>query len=229
MEKLHLHVNLYKRGGDMVFEDIEVVIKKLYKYCLRLSGSPWTAEDLVQETILKVYKIKKAEPKREFTFFYLCTVAKNQFIDENRKYKESILFNEDIFGEAYDFIDYDGLIEILLTTLPLKQAMLVTLKDVFGYTSKEMASMLRISNEAIKTALHRSRKKLKLQNNNIKIPSSNQEIIIALTKAIREAKPMQIFYLYRLLESQNFKVRRGSIHSRFYVIDPDGNILEITS
>lgn len=215
----------------MVFEDIEVVIKKLYKYCLRLSGSPWTAEDLVQETILKVYKIKKAEPKREFTFSYLCTVAKNQFIDETRKYKESILFNEDLFGEACDFIDYDGLIEILLTTLPLKQAMLVILKDVFGYTSKEMASMLRISNEAIKTALHRSRKKLKLQNNNkdMEIPFSNQEMIIALTKAIREAKPMQIFYLYRLLESQNFKVRRSSIHSLFYVIDPDGNILEITS
>ncbi|KLV27676.1 RNA polymerase subunit sigma-24 [Niallia circulans] len=215
----------------MVFEDIEVVIKKLYKYCLRLSGSPWTAEDLVQETILKVYKIKKTEPKREFTFSYLCTVAKNQFIDETRKYKESILFNEDLFGEACDFIDYDSLIEILLTTLPLKQAMLVTLKDVFGYTSKEMASMLRISNEAIKTALHRSRKKLKLQNNNkdMEIPFSNQEMIIALTKAIREVKPMQIFYLYRLLESQNFKVRRSSIHSLFYVIDPDGNILEITS
>lgn len=215
----------------MVFEDIEVVIKKLYKYCLRLSGSPWTAEDLVQETILKVYKIKKTEPKREFTFSYLCTVAKNQFIDETRKYKESILFNEDLFGEACDFIDYDGLIEILLTTLPLKQAMLVTLKDVFGYTSKEMASMIRISNESIKTALHRARKKLKLQNNNkdMEIPFSNQEMIIALTKAIREAKPMQIFYLYRLLESQNFKVRRGSIHSLFYVIDPDGNILEITS
>lgn len=158
-------------------------------------------------------------------------MAKNQFIDETRKYKESILFNEDLFGEACDFIDYDGLIEILLTTLPLKQAMLVILKDVFGYTSKEMASMLRISNEAIKTALHRARKKLKLQNNNkdMEIPFSNQEMIIALTKAIREAKPMQIFYLYRLLESQNFKVRRGSIHSLFYVIDPDGNILEITS
>ncbi|MEM5590736.1 sigma factor [Niallia circulans] len=52
----------------MVFEDIEVVIKKLYKYCLRLSGSPWTAEDLVQETILKVYKIKKQSRKGSLHF-----------------------------------------------------------------------------------------------------------------------------------------------------------------
>ena len=83
----------------MVFEDLECVITKLYKYCLKLSGSPWTAEDLVQETMLKVYKIKKSEPKKEFTFSYLCTVAKNHFIDEKRKYKESIQFNEDLFGK----------------------------------------------------------------------------------------------------------------------------------
>ncbi len=215
----------------MVFEDLECVITKLYKYCLKLSGSPWTAEDLVQETMLKVYKIKKSEPKKEFTFSYLCTVAKNHFIDEKRKYKESIQFNEDLFGKEYDFIDYYGLIEILLTTLPLKQSMLITLKDVFGYTSKEIASMLRVSNESIKIALHRSRKKLKFKNSNIDrdILTPNHEIIRALSKAIRESQPMQIFYFYRLLESQSFQVKRSSVHSVFHVIDPDGNILEIIS
>ncbi|WP_102261136.1 RNA polymerase sigma factor [Mesobacillus jeotgali] len=215
----------------MVFNDLEREINKLYKYCLKLSGSPWTAEDLVQETMLKVYKIKHSEPNREFTFSYLCTVAKNKFIDEKRKYKESIHFNEDFFGEEYNSIDYYGLIEILLTTLPLKQSMLVALKDVFGYTSKEIAIMLRVSNESIKTALHRSRKKLKLKNNILEKETltPNHEIILALSKAIRESKPMQIFFYYRLLESQNFQVRRSSVHSVLHVIDPDGNILEIIS
>lgn len=168
----------------MVFDDLEFEINKLYKYCLKLSGSPWTAEDLVQQTMLKVYIIKNSEPEREFTFSYLCTVAKNQFIDEKRKYKESIHFNDDLFGKEYDSIEYYGLIEILLTTLPLKQSMLVTLKDVFGYSSKEIASMLRVSNESVKTALHRSRKKLKLNNNIIdkEIQTPNHEIIIALSK-----------------------------------------------
>lgn len=214
----------------MVFDDLEFEINKLYKYCLKLTGSPWIAEDLVQETMLKVYIIKNSEPEREFTFAYLCTVAKNQFIDEKRKYKESIHFNDDLFGEEYDSIEYYGLIEILLTTLPLKQSMLVTLKDVFGYTSKEIAIMLRVSNESVKTALHRSRKKLKLKNIIDKeIQTPNHEIFIALSKAIRESKPMQVFYYYRLLESKNFQVRRSSVHSVFHVIDPDGNILEISS
>ncbi|WP_394581515.1 RNA polymerase sigma factor [Cytobacillus firmus] len=215
----------------MVFENLEFETKKLYKYCLKLSGSPWIAEDLVQETMLKVYRLKKAELNREFNFSFLCTVAKNLFIDEKRKSKEIIHFNEEFYGEVYDSIEHSSLIEILLTTLPLKQSMLITLKDVFGYTSKEIASMLRVSNESIKTALHRSRKKLKFKNSNIdmEVLTPNHEIIIALTKAIRESKPMQIFYFYRLLESKNFQVRRGSLHSVFHVVDPDGNILEIKS
>ena len=214
----------------MFLEDLENEINKLYKYCLRLSGSPWTAEDLVQETLLKVYKIKKSEPNREFTFSFFCTVAKNMFIDEKRKCKESMPLNEDIFGEEYDFIEYYGLIEILFTSLPLRQSMLITLKDVFGYTSKEIASMLRVSDESIETTLHRSRKKLKVTNTtNIekKILIPNHQIIMSLSKSIRDAKPLEIFYYYRLLESQNFKVKRSSLHSVFHVIDPDGNILEI--
>lgn len=90
----------------MVLEDFELEINKLYKYCLKLSGSHWTAEDLVQETILKVYKIKKSESKKEFAFSYLCTVAKNHYLDEKKRYKESIQINEDLFGEEYDFIEY---------------------------------------------------------------------------------------------------------------------------
>ncbi|WP_223702199.1 RNA polymerase sigma factor [Sutcliffiella deserti] len=213
----------------MVFEGLEFEINKLYKYCLKLSGSHWIAEDLVQETMLKVYKIKNTEPQREITFSFLCTVAKNHFIDEKRRKKESVHFNEDLYGEEYDnSIDYYSLIEVLLSTLPLKQSMLITLKDVFGYTTKEIAVMLRVSNEAIKTALHRSRKKLKLVNDiDRRILKPNQEVIIALSRAIQESNPKQIFYYYRLLESQNFQVRRDSVNSVFYVIDPDGNILEI--
>ena len=215
----------------MVFESLEQEIHKLYKFCLKLSGSPWIAEDLVQVTMLKVYKIKKYEPERSFTFSFLCTVAKNHFIDEKRKMKETISFNEDLYGEEQSQLDYNDLIEVLLNALPLKQAMLITLKDVFGYSSKEIASMLRVSDESIKTALHRSRKKLRLEStlDEWKGSPSIHEISKSLSRAIREAKPMQIFYYYRLLDAQSFQVKRDAINAVIHVIDPDGNILEITT
>lgn len=219
----------------MIFDNLVLETNKLYKYCLKLSGSPWQAEDLVQETMLKTFCLKKSEPKREFTFSFLCRVARNLYIDEKRKNRGEIYFNDDFYGEESDFTEYSSLIEVLLTALPLKQAMLITLKDVFGYTSKEIASMLRVSDESVKTALHRSRKKLKLNaeiemNQNISLPDDG--IIPALSKAIAESRPMQIFFYYRLLEAQSFQVRRTvTVAGRavFHVIDPDGNILELLS
>ncbi|MCG7344876.1 RNA polymerase sigma factor [Sporosarcina sp. ACRSL] len=214
----------------MIFEDVELEIKKLYKYCLKLSGSPWVAEDLVQETMLKVYKLKNAEPERQFNFSFLCTVAKNLFIDDKRKMKETIHFIEDFYGEACDSLEYDSLLEVLFTSLPLKQAMLITLKDVFGYTTKEIAAMLRVSNESIKTALHRSRKKLTSATEiDREVALPNHQIIVGLSRAIKESKPMHVFYYYRLLETRNFKMKRSPEQSVIHVIDPDGNILELLS
>jgi hypothetical protein len=42
-----------------------------------------------------------------------------------------------------DYLEYDSLIEILFSVLSLQQAMLITLKDVFSYTVKEIGRMLR--------------------------------------------------------------------------------------
>ncbi|WP_082386266.1 RNA polymerase sigma factor [Rossellomorea vietnamensis] len=72
----------------MIFNELEQTINKLYCYCLKLSGSPWKAEDLVQETLLKIYRLKKQDPGREFTLSFLYKVAKNLLIDGKRKKKD---------------------------------------------------------------------------------------------------------------------------------------------
>lgn len=214
----------------MIFENLEHEITKLYRYCLKLSNSTWLAEDLVQETILKVYRLKQLDSKREFNYSFLCKVARNLFIDEKRKQKVQLNFSEDLHGGNYNFPEYDSLIEILLSSLPLKQSMLITLKDVFGYSIKEIATMLRVSTESIKTALHRSRKKLRTPVERFRGgETANHKIIVALSNAIKENKPMKIFYYYRLLEAQNFQVRKSNGQAVCHVIDPDGNILQLQS
>lgn len=210
-----------------MFENLELVIQKLYKFCLKLSGSPWVAEDLVQETMLKVYKLKEAEPHREFTHSFLCTVARNLFIDEKRKEKARSIEFQDVYGGVDSTLELDSLIEILLSRLPLKQSMLITLKDVFGYSSKEIAAMLRVSNEVVKTALHRSRIKLQATSESMGALEPN-EMVAGLTQAIKQSDPIRIFHYYRLLEASNFRV--GSDERKvLHVIDPDGNVLLISS
>ncbi|WP_308807559.1 RNA polymerase sigma factor [Bacillus sp. MCCB 382] len=213
----------------IIFEELEQTVNKLYRYCLKLSGSHWQAEDLLQETLLKIYHLKKADPDREFTFSFLYKVAKNLFIDEKRKKKEFLSHHEDI-REVSDPTEFDALIEILLSALPLQQAMLITLKDVFQYKTKEIAAMLRVSDESIKTALHRSRKKLTSVTEDTPVPAfSNREIVQKLSAAIKQGDASRIFLYYRMLEVRQFHVKRDISRSVFHVIDLDGNALEFAS
>ncbi|WP_187444782.1 sigma factor-like helix-turn-helix DNA-binding protein [Rossellomorea vietnamensis] len=130
-------------------------------------------------------------------------------------------------------LEYDSLIEILFSVLPLQQAMLITQKDVFSYTVKEIACMLRTNEEAIKTSLHRSRKRLKTTSidsvTHAHTKLGNQQLFLEISLAIKENHPMKLFLYSGILSSRNYHVRRNNYSSSFHVADPDGNILEIVS
>jgi len=218
----------------MITEDINIeeISLRLYKYCLSLTNSEWLAEDLVQDTLIRLIKIKQREPNREINLTFLYTIAKNIFIDEKRKKTEIPTSPDELFESSWDCTEWDSLLEILYGTLPLRLAMLITLKDVFQYNSEEIAEMLRVSNESIKTALHRARISLR---ENATTDSIKQKYNINLIKefslAVKHQHPLKIFYFYRLLQTDNFKVftnREKEVHTIF-ISDPDGNILQVYS
>src|SRR5699024_2490042 len=162
---------------------------------------------------------------------YLYTIARNLYIDMKRKRQEISIENYADYKVSKDSTEWDSLLEILYCTLPLKQAMLVTLKDVFLYTSKEISEMLRISDQSVKTALHRARKKLRTER---KIPPAKQNLdnswhIRELTKSIKITQPHKIFYYYRLLETENYKVycKQTFYKHVIFLSDPDGNVIQI--
>ncbi|WRP08704.1 RNA polymerase sigma factor [Rossellomorea aquimaris] len=208
----------------MIFEELENTILKLYKYCVKLSGSTPEAEDLVQETLLKTYKLKKSDPERNFSMSYLYTISKNLYIDGKRKRKEVMCFHEEYHFESHDFTEYDSLLESLFSQLPLKQAMLLTLKDVFGYSSKEIASMLRISDTSVKTALHRARNRIV---KGVPYANSNKKLLFEITNSIKKSNTLQLFQYYRLLETKYYSASRNEVNTICYAVDPDGNVLEI--
>ena len=182
-----------------------------------------------------VIKIKQREPNREIKISFLYTIARNIFIDEKRKKrkKTEIPTSPDQFFESsWDFTEWDSLIEILFGALPLRQAMLITLKDVFQYTSEEIAEMLRVSNESIKTALHRARMSLRENATTYTIKQKyNIHLIKEFSLAVKNQQPLRIFYYYRLLQTENFKVitNRGKEYHTIFISDPDGNILQVYS
>jgi RNA polymerase sigma factor (sigma-70 family) len=212
---------------------LEEITPKLYYYCLSLTKSKWLAEDLVQETILRYLKLYQQDPNRDINITFFYTIARNLFIDEKRKKRPLLVESQEILGKSIDFNEWDSLLEILYTKLPLRQAMLVTLKDVFQYTSDEIAQMLRVRNESIKTALHRARQRLKDRNHDtsMNLSSNESNIIQKFTMAVKNSDAEKIYYYYRLLETENYKVMTSRNLNRLtiFISDPDGNILQINS
>src|SRR5690625_1472926 len=213
---------------DLSMEEITL---KVYRYCQSLTTSTWLAEDLTQETLVKYICILEKDPFRYLNMTYLYTIARNLYIDMKRKRQEISIESYADYSVSKDFTEWDSLLEILYCTLPLKQAMLVTLKDVFLYTSKEISEMLRISDQSVKTALHRARKKLRTESNMpfSKQNTNNSWLIKKLSNSIKNKQPHKIFDYYRLLEIENYKVYCKQDYSKHVVFlsDPDGNVIQI--
>ena len=90
-----------RRGDPAAFEALlERYQNRLYRYLLRMVREPATAEDLFQQTWLRVAeKIRSYNPQRSFEA-WLFSVARNLAIDYLRRYKPESLDEPLATGET---------------------------------------------------------------------------------------------------------------------------------
>ena len=75
-----------KRAWHRYLNDIEPTRPRLFRYCRKLSGNVWDAEDLVQETLLRGFANLAIEDNRDIDWgAYLARTASNLFIDQTRR------------------------------------------------------------------------------------------------------------------------------------------------
>ncbi|CAM3372912.1 MULTISPECIES: RNA polymerase sigma factor [Paenibacillus] len=67
--------------------DVPALQAKLHQYCLHVTGERWEAEDLLQETMIKVMRAVEIKPDRPITNAYLYRIASNAWKDRLRKEK----------------------------------------------------------------------------------------------------------------------------------------------
>ncbi|MFS0870498.1 RNA polymerase sigma factor [Paenibacillus xylanilyticus] len=146
------------------------LLGSLYAYCMSLTGSVWEAEDLVQDTCVKVLSSSAMQnfgTKQEMNWeAYLIRIARNTWIDVIRK-REKLASKLDSmkplmqeFAEEERYEEIESAIRILVHELPPWQRAIVVLRDVMGYTTAETAEMLDTSEGAVKAALNRARSAL---------------------------------------------------------------------
>jgi RNA polymerase sigma-70 factor, ECF subfamily len=140
----------------------------LYRYCRRMTGNIWDAEDLLQETLLRGFGTigrgdvtsKAAQVKGPRA--YLFRIATNLWIDQVRRRQlltSSLSWSDDsATGERS--IQAREAASILMSRVAPRERAAVVLKEVFDFTLAQIAEILSTTVGAVKSALHRGRARL---------------------------------------------------------------------
>jgi len=143
----------------------------LFRYCRRLTGDVWDAEDLVQETLARGFAtLSQIQYRLDHPRAYLLRIANNLWIDTVRRRASE---RRALAKEARDAADRaraaggpvgDGQLreaaERMFEALAPQERAAVLLKEVFGMSNAEAAEALGTTEGAVKSALHRSRERL---------------------------------------------------------------------
>ncbi len=163
------------KGDETAFNQIvESYQKPVFNLCYRMLGSSEAAEDAAQETFWRAYQsIKKYNPDRSFGTWIL-SISAHYCIDQHRKRKLPILEIDDYFAETIADHhtpnpeevslrkEHQTEIQELLNELPELDRAALVLRYWHECSEQEISEVLDITVNAVKSRLHRARKKLAL-------------------------------------------------------------------
>ena len=153
----------------------------LYNAAVRMTGSAWEAEDLIQEALLRAYTSFRQFEQGTNCKAWLFKIMMNTFINKYRKEKresEVLLsetiedcyifgrFEEDIpnFGEvmAGEFLEklVSDDVKRAIDDLPVEFRTVVIMSDLESLTYQEIADILGSSLGTVKSRLYRGRRLL---------------------------------------------------------------------
>ncbi len=147
---------------------IELYLDTVYRIALSSSRNEADAEDIVQNTFVKLLEQHKKFKDDEHAKRWLIRVAINETHMLYRKRKrEDVAINEEAFslGKTASFSEElspdENELMAALDLLSVKYRQIVHLFYFEGYSTREISQILEISEENVRTRLLRARKQLK--------------------------------------------------------------------
>ena len=146
--------------------DILPLKDKLFRLALRITSDRAEAEDVVQETLIRVWNKREEWTQFGSVEAYCLTVARNLAIDRSeRKDAQAVELTPDMEEASEASGPYERLVNKermgLINELPEKQRLIMQLRDVEGKSYKEIAVVLSLTEEQVKVNLFRARQKVK--------------------------------------------------------------------
>ena len=152
--------------------DILPLKNELFRLALRITQNRFEAEDVVQETMLKVWKGRSEWDKIDNIEAYCLTVCRNLSLDKMRHMDnqvQNIEQESEPADQSYSAnpeeqaVQHDRLqlVRQLISQLPEKQRSCMQLRDVEGKSYRDIANIIGISEEQVKVNIFRARQTIR--------------------------------------------------------------------
>lgn len=140
----------------------------MYRLALRITLNSQEAEDVVQDTIIKLWKMGEQLDKVENMEAYILRMTRNLALDRQR-----LKVNQ---GESLDGMDFQSsaniehtmeqeerinIIRKAMEQLPEKQRVAMQLRDFEGRSYKEIAEVMEITEDQVKVNIFRARQAIR--------------------------------------------------------------------
>ena len=150
---------------------------KIFRLALRITANRQDAEDLTQDTLLRVWtKREEMEAVNNLEAFCM-TICRNLALDKLATKEHANLSLEQTGTDTFDsrqtpeeqmeWKDRLEKVNRLLQTLPEKMRTAIQLREIEGMTYQEAAAVMQITEEDFKVSLHRARKLIRQRFENI--------------------------------------------------------------
>ena len=155
--------------------DVLPLKDELFRLALRITLNRADAEDVVQETMLKVWNRRDSWAELESIEAYCLTICRNLALDKMKRAENQNTSLEEGGGDA-EHADHSyasnpeeqavqrdrvELVRKLMSLLPEKQRTCMQLRDMEGKPYKEIAEVLGITEQQVKINIFRARQTLK--------------------------------------------------------------------
>lgn len=152
--------------------DILPLKDRLYRLALRITLDAAEAEDVVQETLIRVWNKREEWSGISSAEAYCLTACRNMALDRinriGRKNEEPLGEQVQVSTDASAAPDEQliakertEIVETLLDRLPEIQRTIMELREVEGKSYKEIADLLALTEEQVKVNLFRARRRIR--------------------------------------------------------------------
>lgn len=146
----------------------------LYRLALRITLSREEAEDIVQDTLIKVWNRRDSWDAIESMEAFALTICRNLALDRMRLHdNRNASLDDESQGERPDSASNPlertvqrekvAIVKSLVDNLPEKQRSCMQLRDFEGKSYKEIAGVLGITEDQVKVNIFRARQTIKQQ------------------------------------------------------------------